>query len=343
MMVGFLVLCSAGQPADEEIQADEDAVLLIEGSTAMLSSIVLCSCATEPVCIWTDSANVPVAPPDDPPGWTSGGPPSYPTAMDVAAAVEHAAARTTESKSPSNLIRGNGPDEPVPATLDVPVFVLNQPERADRAGSAEAVIRAAGVGKLVTFLPFTRAGNVDIAYLQKQGILDRAGIDRMNNASWIGTGAIVMYLAAALDHLGAIRAGYEAGFELFGVFEDDVMLAARPEAVRDRLSGALRNVPEGADMLYLEGCFEACGKRRFSRAYPHWARTEGLACSAAIIFTRKGARRVLQLCRTVFWGIDTMYQVIETGPYRSDDFLWPHGRRCKYVSWKPKRHVENIT
>lgn len=62
-------------------------------------------------------------------------------------------------------------------------------------------------------------------------------------------------------------------------------------------------------MLYLEACHEKCKERIISSDYqPHWARTSGPSCSAAIIFTAKGARRVLQLISPIFWGIDNMYR-----------------------------------
>lgn len=98
-------------------------------------------------------------------------------------------------------------------------------------------------------------------------------------------------MAIALGHLAAIKAGLEAGSSRFAVLGDNLMLAAHPAVVRDRLSSALRSVPDTADLLYLESSLEPCEQRKYSRAHMHWARTEGSASSAAIIFTRKGARR----------------------------------------------------
>jgi hypothetical protein len=65
--------------------------------------------------------------------------------------------------------------------------------------------------------------------------------------------------------------------------------------------------PPSADMLYLEACHELCSERKFSYRYPLWARTSGPSCNAAIIFTKKGARRLSLLCRSIFWGSDNMY------------------------------------
>jgi hypothetical protein len=100
------------------------------------------------------------------------------------------------------------------------------------------------------------------------------------------------YVSSALDHLAALRAGFDGGFDRFAIFEDDLMLGAAPAILRERLSEALQSAPVTADMLYLEGCHDMCVERRYSSLYPHWARTLGPSCSAAIVFTRKGARRL---------------------------------------------------
>ena len=52
---------------------------------------------------------------------------------------------------------------------------------------------------------------------------------------------------------------------------------------------------------------EECSKSRFSDAFPMWARTMGASCSAAILFTKKGALHISQLASTIFWGINNMY------------------------------------
>ena len=141
-------------------------------------------------------------------------------------------------------------------------------------------------------------------------IIDQAAINRMVNSGWIGRRVLKAYIANAMDHLNAVKMGADAGYDLFGIFEDDLMLAGSRGTVGYRINAALQWFPPTADMLYLEACHEKCSQRRFSYHYPFWARTTGPSCSAAIVFTKKGAQRVSRLTRPIFWGIDKMYAAL---------------------------------
>jgi hypothetical protein len=144
-------------------------------------------------------------------------------------------------------------------------------------------------------------------------------------ANWIGPDATAAHIANALDHLRAVAAGDEAGQAIFGVFEDDLMLLCDPGAIRSRIADALRAAPATADLLYLEACFEDCEGRGFSSAAPHWARTAGASCSAAILLTRRGARRVAAaLARRVFRGIDNIYRALTAASLLEVYVLVPH-------------------
>jgi hypothetical protein len=85
------------------------------------------------------------------------------------------------------------------------------------------------------------------------------------------------------------------------------------------LQGVTNQVPVTADMLYLEFCFETCQQLRYSHrhsnrhsdrycATPLLARAYAPSCSAAILFTAKGAARIAELTLPVFDVIDRMYQ-----------------------------------
>ena len=69
---------------------------------------------------------------------------------------------------------------------------------------------------------------------------------------------------------------------------------------------ALRELPPDADVLYLEACAEECGALRYSAHRPSLARASRPYCSAGLIFTARGARRVAALCTPVTAGFDDM-------------------------------------
>ena len=149
---------------------------------------------------------------------------------------------------------------------------------------------------------------IDVESLLADHEISADSIQRILSTEQEGNCAISIH--SALDHIRAIRSGVDSGFEKFGVFEDDLMMGASNFAVRQRLKSALDHFPPSADMLYLEASYERCNERKFSSDYPHWAQTTGPACSAAIIFTQKGARRLLQFVSPIFWGINHMYRAL---------------------------------
>jgi hypothetical protein len=68
-------------------------------------------------------------------------------------------------------------------------------------------------------------------------------IHRRLTSGWIGERAVTSYIANAIDHLGAVKSGAESGFELFRIFEDDLMLAGLPDTIRMRIIHALQMYP----------------------------------------------------------------------------------------------------
>jgi hypothetical protein len=196
------------------------------------------------------------------------------------------------------------------SSLDFPIFVLNNPDREDRLEQLERCLDSVGLVGPRILIPFTREDEIDIKSLIVNNEIDKASITRMQSTNWIKENALRIYLANALDHRRAVTAGADSGFEMFGVFEDDLMVSAQSEDVSMRIKTALSNIPPTADMLYLEGCHEACRERWYSTDNPFWARTAGIFCSAAIIFTLKGARRLQNLMTPIFAGIDDMYNAV---------------------------------
>ena len=102
---------------------------------------------------------------------------------------------------------------------------------------------------------------------------------------------------------------------------------------------ALTDLPETADLVYLEYCYEDCTEVRYKPATPTLVRAEAPGCCAAIIYTAKGARKVLDLCTPVFQALDVMLpELIRRGmleayhlspPLFHQDNAWGQGRDSK--------------
>ena len=252
------------------------------------------------------------------------------SAVDVADGINHAIlasgvdAAFDDQDSDETMPSDVQPLAPEPDVLSFPVYLLSDPRKAERARRTEALLRAAGLTGPLSLLPFTPADEVDMDQLRTEGLLDERHVPRFLASSWIGPTGLRPYLASAADHLRGLAAGADARHARFAVVEDDLMLAAAPAAIRARLTAALAAAPPSADMLYLEACFETCRERRFAGRYPLWARTTGADCSAAIVFSRKGARRAAALCRPAFWGIDNMYAALARAGLLEAYALVPH-------------------
>jgi hypothetical protein len=297
----------------------ETYVITVDGRRVLFEDITLAYCSPNQVfcsCDWTDSFGVPIVIGNitrnwrhRPEEWKSR---SIHGPFEIADGINHVihliesdSGSISENSAPTAGIL-NAADE-CSLTIAIPLFLLSDPERTDKRENSLRLLRSAGFYGNISFLPFTEASTVDIQQLIRDEVIDQAAIDRMLTSGWIGKRALTSYIANAIDNLAAVRSGADSGFELFGIFEDDLMLAGSPETIRMRLTHALQNFPPTADMLYLEACHETCSERKFSYHYPLWARTTGPSCNAAIIFTKKGARRISLICRSIFWGSDNMY------------------------------------
>lgn len=104
------------------------------------------------------------------------------------------------------------------------------------------------------------------------------------------------------------RRALEDDTEIFAIFEDDIMLASSPREVNCRVKQAIQQLPPTADMLYLEACHEDCSSLRHAGSKrPNLVKAHAPYCSAGIIFTRKGARQMIQLLTPVRGIIDGIY------------------------------------
>lgn len=187
--------------------SDDDSVVLVDGRTVALSMLMVKNCSTNdafnPSCLWTDSKDIPVHPlqsqirwdgpgPALPPGqasWKAG----FPSAADVSAAIAHAAnvdlvddesAGCTPSGSNRLDCHRELPVESL-LLLDIPVFVLIQPDRANQTRRMEAMIRAAGIWGVVSFVPIKDQNEVGLHYLEVMDKSDQDAEERLMLSSRI--------------------------------------------------------------------------------------------------------------------------------------------------------------
>ncbi len=119
---------------------------------------------------------------------------------------------------------------------------------------------------------------------------------------------LLQWISNTYCQLLAIKQAVIADLPLFGIFEDDLVPARRNATeVAAAILRAVEQLPPTADMLYLEACHESCSKLAYSRARPALARARYPSCAAAVLFTRRGARRVLGGALPVWDLIDVMY------------------------------------
>jgi hypothetical protein len=92
------------------------------------------------------------------------------------------------------------------------------------------------------------------------------------------------------------------------ILEDDIDTLINYKQIGYILEKSIKELPPDADMLYLEMCYENCGK--IKKISENLYKLHSPACTAAILYTAKGAKKVLKLCSPVFDGIDIMFPIL---------------------------------
>eukprot|EP00960_Hanusia_phi_P046803 758048-Hanusia_phi.AAC.5 len=132
---------------------------------------------------------------------------------------------------------------------NVPVFVHNKPSRTDRRRHTEQFLKVVGFTE-VEFPPDGPQLD-EIAMLEMRLITPKA-VESMKGSAQISEHGFLPYARHAIKQIQVIRRAAAANLSLFGVFEDDLMLAYPPSLVRHRISRAVKHLPSTADLLYLE-------------------------------------------------------------------------------------------
>ena len=109
------------------------------------------------------------------------------------------------------------------------------------------------------------------------------------------------YIANTMTMLSWMKKALDSGLAMFGIFEDDLVIGMGPLATNSMIAGALRELPPTADLLYLEFCMETCTNISAVPGAPHLLRAHRPVGTGAIIYTAKGARRVLEQTLPAFF------------------------------------------
>lgn len=197
---------------------------------------------------------------------------------------------------------------------EIAVVVMNQPSaNADRLRHMQALTR--DVGWLHTSFPrTTKWSDLDMNLLIESGVVSPLLQTRFDEyQEGIDHKGQMVYVANAMDQVSQIRAAADKGSAII-VLEDDLLLSDSIAATREMMARVFDEVPHSADAVYLEFCFETCGQLRYKAneditgAGRSLARAHAPSCSAAVLFTVKGARKVASLAWPIFDVIDRMYQ-----------------------------------
>eukprot|EP00961_Rhodomonas_salina_P130519 1757120-Rhodomonas_salina.1 len=197
----------------------------------------------------------------------------------------------------------------------IPVSVMNLPFEVQRKRHMRHLLASLGVSN-VTFPDATLARELNLTELYETGWLAPEAVPLMKAMPWIGENGLNSYVANAMGQLKTIEGHIRSNTPGFVVMEDDLMPIAKPNLIRERIREAVNELShiESADVLYLEMCFESCSQMGSRGKLGRIAKSFRPYCTGAIYYTRKGARRVLAMCKPIFAAMDNMLpRLIERG------------------------------
>ncbi len=198
-----------------------------------------------------------------------------------------------------------GSNEHYGPVFEYPAFIISNPADTDRRKQTEFVLGSTGFQNL-TFPRFISEDEINIDELISRGQLDASGLDSLMRVPWVGS-RWKKVISLILNHVKCLEAGIGLNSTLFGVFEDDLMLGSSSVEARKRLSRAISELPPSADVLYLEYCFETCNMLDCSSNFRYIRRAVKPACTAAMMFTKRGAEKSLAKIKHIFLALDNMY------------------------------------
>jgi hypothetical protein len=143
---------------------------------------------------------------------------------------------------------------------------------------------------------------VDLAALERRGLLSPHYKHHQGDVE-----SKKRYVAHALDYRAALEAAHaHASTAWVGIFEDHLILTTSPAAASQRIRAAMRQLPPSADALYLEWCWDTCNAARFHPELPDISLPHEPFCSAAILYSKTGAAKLIQQLVPVYTSVDNM-------------------------------------
>ena len=183
------------------------------------------------------------------------------------------------------------------SVLDVSAYVICH--LTVRCSAVEGMLRLAGFSR-VEFADTQSGDSIDLSELVRSGKVSTnfskgVGLQRRK------------YVAHALDYkriLDQVIQNANEGW--IGIFEDDLILTTTPRKAFSRIEGALHSLPEDADTLHLEYCYDLCEAARFESSNPYISTAANPFCAAAILFSAKGVRKMSKILETLGTSVDDM-------------------------------------
>jgi GR25 family glycosyltransferase involved in LPS biosynthesis len=190
-------------------------------------------------------------------------------------------------------------------TLPLPAFLMNLAHSHERRASAMKILASVGFSNLTVVhgRPWRGFSIADLLWSNDFNVEE---LQNRHSSGFYLKRALLPFLANTLDQLRLVQQAVESNLEYFAIIEDDIMLASTPEETNCRIAKAIAQLPPTADMLYLEVCYEKCDEMRVLAGRPNLLRAAFPGCSAGIVYTNKGARRLLETAMPIWDGLDVM-------------------------------------
>lgn len=209
---------------------------------------------------------------------------------------------------------------------NIPIYIINLPWRTDRKEHMISLLDGIGF-KNYNFPHLLLAKDVNIEDMLRKNRITKEVHDKVKEFEKSGNKSLgdankllnKPYVANAYDHTKNIKKIAKSKFDYGMIMEDDLMTGMDKKDIIPHISKQieiLNKLDPEWDMFYLEACYERCGNTIPISQCIH--KSYAPQCSASIIFSKKGAIRVIELCRPLFDGIDLMYpQLISEGKLRA--------------------------
>jgi GR25 family glycosyltransferase involved in LPS biosynthesis len=197
-------------------------------------------------------------------------------------------------------------DKSDPYFPNISIYVMNMPDRIDRKIHMKNMLKKIGVNP--NNIVFNSENQHMIPFRSKEDVKDRQKLIKQNKLTLEGSNKLNdPYVANALGHLDYIKVIADSK-KIGIIMEDDIIQLTHYQKIGLLLEKAIEELPEDADMLFLEMCHEQCDKiKKISKNLYKLYRP---SCSAAILYTPRGAKKILKLCLPIFDGIDIMFPIL---------------------------------